>query len=201
MNNFFTKRNSYSQFGEDSWILENIELPKKGFYLDIGAGDGIFHSNTKILEDNGWEGICFEPNMESFLSLVDNRDTEKTECLLNAISDKFEIKEFYSSEEYPYISGYHKPYIGKYQKSSIAFLDILKVLDRLNVNKIDLLSIDCEGNEVKIAKRIMEKVKPTIMIVEFLTQEKINKEVAISFLEDYEIVHTTTANHIFKYKY
>jgi hypothetical protein len=50
----------YSQIGQDKYFIENISNKKReGFFLDIGAHDGILESNTAALElDYGWSGIC-----------------------------------------------------------------------------------------------------------------------------------------------
>lgn len=54
----------YSQIGQDQYFIEHISKGKRdGVYLDIGANDGIFDSNTAALEfDYGWTGICVEAN-------------------------------------------------------------------------------------------------------------------------------------------
>ena len=59
-----------SQIGQDKWVLEAI-FPgvTDGFFLDVGSGDGQFHSNTAELERRGWTGICVDP----FPSNMDKR--------------------------------------------------------------------------------------------------------------------------------
>jgi FkbM family methyltransferase len=59
---------SPSQIGQDKWVSETV-FPDvtNGFFLDVGSGDGITHSNTFTLEQKGWAGICIDPfptNME-----------------------------------------------------------------------------------------------------------------------------------------
>ena len=67
----------YSQGGEDKYLLKKFvsrpnSIPKT--YLEIGAVDGIKHSNTKYLEDSeGWTGVLVEPNPVSFELLRKNR--------------------------------------------------------------------------------------------------------------------------------
>ena len=29
--------NFYSEYGEDRWIAENLKLPDRGFYVDVGC--------------------------------------------------------------------------------------------------------------------------------------------------------------------
>ena len=51
----------YSSHQQDMCILELMK-GKTGFFVDVGAGNGINGSNTLLLEKNGWSGICIEPN-------------------------------------------------------------------------------------------------------------------------------------------
>ena len=43
-----------SQVGQDKWVLETM-FPgvTDGYFLDVGSGDGVFHSNTVALERRG----------------------------------------------------------------------------------------------------------------------------------------------------
>jgi FkbM family methyltransferase len=51
-----------SQQGQDRWILLKV-FPdvKNGYFVDVGSADGTRYSNTKALEDMGWNGICIDP--------------------------------------------------------------------------------------------------------------------------------------------
>ncbi len=54
-----------------------------GFFLDSGASDGVSGSNTLLLESRfGWQGICIEPNRESFLRLREARRCTCVNCCL-----------------------------------------------------------------------------------------------------------------------
>lgn len=64
----------YSQAGQDLWVLQTAG--NKGFFVDIGAHDGIESSNTYALEKHGWTGICVEPNPVSFAALRNNRSCD-----------------------------------------------------------------------------------------------------------------------------
>ena len=69
----------YSQIGQDQYYIENIANEKRnGIFLDIGANNGIFESNTATLEfDYGWEGICIEANPKLIGELTANRPKSK----------------------------------------------------------------------------------------------------------------------------
>ena len=64
----------YSQAAQDVWVAKKFEYKKNGYFLDVGAYDGIQISNTYFLEKElGWSGICIEANPSVFNSLALNR--------------------------------------------------------------------------------------------------------------------------------
>jgi hypothetical protein len=65
----------YSQCSEDKFLNDNFFKNKKtGTYIELGAVDGIFQSNTKFFEDTlGWTGILIEPEPDKFKELTQNR--------------------------------------------------------------------------------------------------------------------------------
>ena len=69
------ERRYYSQHGQDRWVIERVFRKQKygGYFLEIGAGDGILLSNTYVLEkDFDWNGILIEPT-KAFERLRCNR--------------------------------------------------------------------------------------------------------------------------------
>lgn len=69
----------YSQIGQDQYYIENISKGKRGgTFLDIGANDGFFDSNTAALElDYGWTGLCIEANPTLIDTLKASRPNSK----------------------------------------------------------------------------------------------------------------------------
>ncbi len=55
------KYNYYGQHGEDYLLWHLFDFRRTGFFLDVGAHDGVALSNTKSFEEAGWTGICVEP--------------------------------------------------------------------------------------------------------------------------------------------
>lgn len=78
------RRNSYSQHGEDTFLLETIFPEKRdGVYVDIGGSHPIRISNTYALYRRGWSGVVVEP-IASLVKVHKRwrpRDTQ-VECLL-----------------------------------------------------------------------------------------------------------------------
>lgn len=63
-----------SQWGQDKWVCDLFNCKERGFFLDIGAYDGITISNTYFLEQKlGWFGILVEPNPAEFTKLKKTR--------------------------------------------------------------------------------------------------------------------------------
>lgn len=69
----------FSQAGQDKWVCETLDFKKGGFFVEIGAYDGIQTSNTYVLEKSlGWGGICIEANPSAFSKLQKNRSSINT---------------------------------------------------------------------------------------------------------------------------
>src|SRR4029079_14501602 len=53
---------SYGQYQQDLWVaLAETHGKKDGYYVDVGSSDGEFISNTFLLDQMGWKGVCIDP--------------------------------------------------------------------------------------------------------------------------------------------
>ena len=102
--------NYYSQAGEDGILQEIFNRLRidKGFYVDVGAHNGTYMSNTHYLRKKGWSGLCLEYAQLHFPELQNtckpyNTENQKTYTYrvkvtkdnLESILNKFEVsKEF-----------------------------------------------------------------------------------------------------------
>ena len=50
-----------SQYKQTTFLLRKISSGTPRTFIEFGCRDGTAHSNTKMLEQMGWEGICIEP--------------------------------------------------------------------------------------------------------------------------------------------
>jgi len=155
----------YSQFEQDKVVYKNYFQGKtNGYFVDIGAHDGETFSNSKFFEDQGWNGVCAEPNPVIFKQLQSNR---KCKCVKKAISDKVGQASFFQIlEGGNMLSGLVDEFSQKGIKNIYSNLentdsgfDYIKVeLDLfdniVDQTEIDFLSIDTEGNELKILQTI-----------------------------------------------
>jgi len=128
----------YSQSNQDKWVLEFLNFKKNGYFVDLGAYDGIQTSNTYYMEKNlEWEGICVEANPMIYNQLLLNRKSKNINVALNDYTGEC----FFTNDKITE-TGIRVP------------CDTLNnVLTKNNCPKnIDYLSIDIEGYEYVVLK-------------------------------------------------
>ncbi|EMR03692.1 FkbM family methyltransferase [Cesiribacter andamanensis] len=160
-----TKHKFYSQYGQDQYIYQKFfKGQESGFFIEIGANDGITYSNTYFFEKEcGWNGLCIEPHPSAYAKLEQNRN-----CLtMNiCVSNKVGINEFLKIEGYAeMLSGLNEKYDdahierinnsiqihgGKKDIIEIPCKRLDQILDENNISKVDFCSIDTEGGELEI---------------------------------------------------
>jgi len=181
----------YSQFGEDKFLDELGVLPKKGVFVDVGAG-GIENSNSLFFEKKGWKVLCIEPD-ERHLGLKDRKLVD------NSVVGSREESVYFVFHRYPQLSGlfHNKKFAVK-----LPMLKLDTILKKYNIKNIDVLSIDVEGNELDVLKGFnINKYKPTFMIVEYINPSKGNKQTdLINFFKEngYQLIYKTQSNLIVK---
>lgn len=154
---------------QDKYLNENIFKNKKnGYFIDIGAHDGITYSNTYFFEKKlGWKGICIEPMPGAFNKLKKNRSCI---CINGCIAEepipaKFLLVSGPSEMLSGLIDFYHPEHLKRIEAelnslggtSEIIEIQSYRLDAILSANKIkyvDYLSIDTEGSELSILKSI-----------------------------------------------
>lgn len=189
-------KESYSQEGQDTRALNYFNGKKEGYFVDIGANEGIIISNTYLFEKKmSWKGICSEPLPKAFELLQKNRNVI---CDNNAVYSKSNLKMDFSCDRWlsgistdinpQNIKTLKKPRI---TVNTITFQDLLT---KYNAPKIiHYLSLDTEGSEYKILKSVdFKKYKFLYICVEH--NYNMNKRKNISNL-------LTNNNYIYKGSY
>jgi FkbM family methyltransferase len=133
---------NYSQLNQDLWILSKFDKNFKGFFVDIGANDGITINNSYLLEQNGWNGVCIEPNIHEFNKLNESRKSNNYQVCISDFNGKCYFEE----------NGFFGKILGKNAGNTDCFT-LEYFLDSIDAPKIiDYLSIDVEGGEYDIIK-------------------------------------------------
>ena len=162
MSHCFLYAKYHSEYRQDEYIDKKIFRGKtKGFFVDIGAYDGVRISNSLYFEELGWTGICFEPDPRQFAALKKNRN-----CILYnvAVGGKDGTAKFIQ-HPLALVSGLDRTYQAQHREifnvvnGERFFIDVEVVklndiLESHNVKYVDLLSIDTEGAEHEIIESI-----------------------------------------------
>lgn len=157
----------YSQCGEDRWIVENLQLPSRGVFVDVGAADGVNSSNTKHFEEIGWTGLCIEPNPMMFEKLC---KTRRCAMFKGAIaSETGGVPIFHLGDEEGFIGGF----LAEGDVIPVAAARLDDLLRQNGIAKIDLLSIDTEGTELDVWASFDWKIwTPHVVMMEHQTMDQ-----------------------------
>lgn len=151
---------TYSQLKQDLDIIQFYNHKQNGYFIEIGAFDGINLSNTYLLEKNyKWKGICIEPIPYIYDKLKNNRPDSI--CVNKAVYSYSNMILNFNIANDTLLSGIvehidcHKTSLNN---SKIINVETISMNDLLNNNNapnfIDYLSIDTEGSEYEIIKTI-----------------------------------------------
>jgi FkbM family methyltransferase len=152
-------KESYSQLGQDLFIAKHFKYKSKGFFVEIGVGDGVNLSNTYLLEKNyNWNGILCEPHPDDHKSIKINRNcfleqaAAYSESNMQVEFNMCKIKELSGIKTHMKTShSIHAKDINKViNVKTISLNDLLKKYNA--PTKIDYISLDTEGSEFEIIK-------------------------------------------------
>jgi FkbM family methyltransferase len=145
---------------QDMKVLEFYRNKTNGYFVEVGASDGIQLSNTYLLETKyGWKGVCCEPLPSKFDALVQNRP--HCVCVKDAVYDQTGLNvTFDISHRSDMLSGITQ-HIDKHRSTvdenkttiTVSTITLLDVLDQAKAPAfIEYLSLDTEGSEYEILK-------------------------------------------------
>lgn len=170
----------YSQQKEDIEIYNLYFKNKKidrGFFIELGAYDGIRASNTKFFENElGFNGILIEPVRSAYKRLLVNRkncitynDVITTKENVTFVGNDLTagVKETMSKSHLVNWS------LDKVKGYEVKTNRIDTIMKENNIKYVDIFSIDVEGGELEVLKTIDWVVPIWIVLIE-LTPEKVN---------------------------
>ncbi len=144
-----------SQFGQDEYVI-NFYNKKNGYFVEIGAYDGISMSNTYLLEHQyNWKGICVECNPTHYNNLIINRpNTINYNCAIYNHDDK--LMDFINDDTggcSGFVETNSHDFILHKEIITVKTNKLTTILDKSNAPQfIEFLSLDTEGSEYEILK-------------------------------------------------
>lgn len=181
------------QIGQADEVLEYFEGKSHGIFVEAGAFNGEYLSNTLYLEANhSWTGLLVEPNSAAFKGLVKkNRKSHSIHSCLS-VTPYPDIVEFDSADVFGGINVELKDVNNKDLKrirdsvpeklrnrESVECYPLYSLLLATGIaDKVDLLSLDIEGAELAVLRTIpWNKVNIELIMIEVnhSNQAEINK--------------------------
>jgi len=192
---FFTKKKSYSQFGEDL-VVNDFFKNFVGRYVDIGCYHPIKYNNTALLHKKGWKGVNIDLNQKSIdlFNACRKNDLNITACL----SDKIEEVTIYLDSEFSALNSIYVDNSKNFKFKNLKKISVkTKIFPELIKDNFDFLNIDCEGNDFKILKTIdLKRYTPKIINIEISLDHK--KDIYNYMdLNGYKILDIKSLSHIF----
>jgi len=180
-----------SETGVDRWIRENVfsDNEYKGVLIEVGGATPDTISNSYHFRVNGWRTIAIEPN-PYFVELHQKANSEVSGYACSNIDEDdvpFTIVgtlDTYTTTGFTFHSfshlssnslldkSIHENWINAYNEANKAEIRIKvrklnTILKELKVKKIDVLTIDVEGNEMKVLEGFdIKKYKPKVIVLE-----------------------------------
>ncbi|XP_066939145.1 uncharacterized protein [Macrobrachium rosenbergii] len=160
-------RRYFSQYNQSMYLTEELlKGMRGGTFVELGALDGETHSNTVFLErELGWTGLLIEPLPEGFRNLTTKGRKAYSINAGAALTNRSAIENF---KVYDYKS-LGLSHIANKTSETIAIktFPLYTMLLALNITFIDFLSLDVEGDELKVLQTVpWDKVQVRVMCVE-----------------------------------
>lgn len=160
----------YSQQSEDKILYEKYLNYRDGFFIELGAMDGVTFSNSLFFENElNWRGILIEPTTQ-YNDLVKNRP--------NCINYNFAISTDEGQVEFLgnyALGGIIKTMSQKHRTIwnldknwspiLVKSIPIHKLISN-NIKKVDFFSIDVEGGEFEVLSTYNWEIDTYVILIE-----------------------------------
>ena len=195
----------------DKKIIEIIEPRNEGYFIELGANDGVRQSNTYVLQYQfNWTGILIEPNPKYYSICSQNRAfkirphivvaacvpfdyneqfVEMAEADLMSVALGLQVDDLtaHTHAEKGALLANNEQKICKYGAIARTLHSILEECDA--PSQIDLLSLDVEGNEAAVLKGIdFYKYRPKWILVEIRSDDSESHQI---LLDQHYRLHST----------
>lgn len=155
---------------EPEFVREYLGEKPPGFFIEVGANDPKFHSQTWHLEERGWRGALVEPLPEKAAALRRERPGSRVFEAACSSADKVGEATFHIGEWDEHSSleqGIDDPTVRYPRSVTVKVLTLDQVLEEMKPARVDFVSIDTEGTELAILKGFnLERWRPRLILIE-----------------------------------
>ncbi len=179
-----------AQFGEDRILWQVFRQRPSGFFVEVGAYDGMTLSNTFFLEQMGWHGILVEPILPLCHKAAAVRPRSRViHCACSRPGSPATAR-FTVTQNVPVLSYLHadQAHVDRCLREGAQLVEIevpVRTLDDILLAqrknsapfggpwiprrgwRIDLVSIDTEGCELDVLEGIdLHRFRPRVLVIE-----------------------------------
>lgn len=179
-----------AQFGEDRILWQVFRERTQGYFIEIGAYDGVTLSNTYFLEQAGWCGMLVEPIMPLCQKAAQSRPNSRVIHAACSKKGSQGTAKFTVTQNVPVLSflAADQDHIDRCIREGAQLVEIevpvvtvddILLYERYHPGpggnpwiknegwKIDLVSIDTEGCELDVLDGFnLERFKPRVLVIE-----------------------------------
>jgi len=198
-----------AQFGEDRFLDDYFDHKRDGYYVEIGAFNGVKMSNTYFFEQQGWRGLLVEADPDLAEQCRSARPhSTVVNCAVVAPGSpaivKFQIStDSKSLSSLSFDEARKKNLVLQTGDLRITEIEVQgrtldDVLTEESVGRIDFLTIDVEGYEWAVLQGFsIERWRPEIVILERNTMFPDRRIVRYMFGHGYRYLRTRGVNDWF----
>jgi FkbM family methyltransferase len=165
---------SFAQWGQDMMIFPLFQGKTDGFFVEAGAVDGEYLSNSLLFEMKGWSGLLVEPNALQYKKLTQKRRNAYTFHGALSISNRTEgLTLFFDPAQkdtgagWDSISDYQSYTDENVTEYTVPAVPIATLMSQLNRTTIDFWSLDVEGAEPGILENVdFQKLEIGVLCIE-----------------------------------
>jgi FkbM family methyltransferase len=142
---------------------------RDGFYIELGANNGLTQSNTAFFEfSRGWRGVLIEPSKSAFQQCVINRPNSSVHNYA-CVSNDYESATITGDFNGSLMSSIEGSRLSSHSLLECPATTITSILDRAVTQgqNIDFMSLDTEGYELNVLKGLnFDKWRPHYLLIE-----------------------------------
>ena len=176
----------YSQNGEDYLLCKFFEFKTEGYFVDVGAFDGVHLSNSYCFELLGWQGVCVEP--QHFYQKLCAKNRPASKCIhaacvhddnISELTIQTDITGLFSGAELDNsqknISDHYNTIskeLAQPKTETVPATTLNAILGKHlpDESEIDFISIDVEGFEKNVLNGLdLDRYAPRILLIETST--------------------------------
>ena len=155
---------------EKQLLLEYLhtKVGAHGFYVDVGANDPFEYSQSHMLEERGWDGMCIEPQPRFAAALRQTRKAMVVQKACGApgcMGQKLPLTVLGATaalEPGRVFSTYHAD-----DRFDVEMDTLDNILDEHGVGAVDFLSLDVDGYEPEVLMGFTAtRYKPKLILIE-----------------------------------